>query len=137
MSDSSRAIVPKITDYPGRKEKASEIIDWLVAEDIIKGELSDCILSKYHGYAISAGAKYVVKEPQYLPFDLITNGLELVTEPTVLNYGEITGEEDEDFQPEENNLGFIFWNWPEFTDEFIQHFKTKLGCEVDIIFERL
>ena len=33
-----------------------------------------------------------------------------------------------------SNLGFTFWNWPDFTDEFISEFRQKLGCEISMVF---
>lgn len=29
-----------------------------------------------------------------------------------------------------SDLGFTFWNWPELTDEFIEEFRQKLGCDI-------
>lgn len=36
-----------------------------------------------------------------------------------------------------SDLGFKFWNWPPFTEEFIEKFKEKLNCEIRVINERL
>ncbi|CAN5174453.1 hypothetical protein BH11BAC5_BH11BAC5_26320 [soil metagenome] len=33
-----------------------------------------------------------------------------------------------------SNLGFTFWNWPELSTNFINEFKEKLGCDVDIVY---
>lgn len=43
------------------------------------------------------------------------------------------------FEPEWgfSDLGFKFWNWPSFNDEFILEFKNKLQCEIRIIEEVL
>ena len=32
-----------------------------------------------------------------------------------------------------SNLGFTFWNWPEFSKEFIDEFGQRLGCEVSVV----
>ncbi|MES2618689.1 MAG: sugar ABC transporter ATPase [Bacteroidota bacterium] len=32
-----------------------------------------------------------------------------------------------------SDLGFTFWNWPDFTDEFISDFKKKLECDISIV----
>lgn len=32
-----------------------------------------------------------------------------------------------------SNLGFTFWNWPYFTNDFIEDFKRKLKCDVSIV----
>ena len=39
------------------------------------------------------------------------------------------------FEPEWgfSNLGFTFWNWTDFTDDFIDEFKKKLNCEISIV----
>ena len=32
-----------------------------------------------------------------------------------------------------SNVGFTFWNWPEFTDEFLYEFERKLGVKIDVV----
>jgi hypothetical protein len=32
-----------------------------------------------------------------------------------------------------SNLGFTFWNWPEFKEEFVAEFKRKLGGNVAVV----
>jgi hypothetical protein len=32
-----------------------------------------------------------------------------------------------------SDLGFTFWNWPPFTDDFINEFKVRLKCEINIV----
>lgn len=88
MSDHSISIVPRQSSYPDNKVKAKEIIDWLISLNIVKPTLSDCILSSDNGYAISDGAKQVTNLPDELPFDLITNGLEIITERQIFHTGE-------------------------------------------------
>jgi hypothetical protein len=85
MSDFSTTIVPVISDYPNRKAKAKEIIEWLISIKAIKPELSDCTLSPEKGYPINDGAKFLVNESGYLPFDMRTNGLAVVTQRTIFN----------------------------------------------------
>lgn len=176
MSDHSISIVPKLSSYPDKQNKAKEILDWLVVLDIVKPTLSDCVLSSNSGYAVSQGANLVTTEPAHLPFDLITNGLELITERQVFHTGENGIEqlicpsckqdianEDWEFLSEwgdnkSNNLtcplcsvasdihnfkftpewgfsdfGFTFWNWPNLTKNFINDFKQKLGCDINIV----
>ncbi len=36
-----------------------------------------------------------------------------------------------------SNIGFKFWNWPEFKEEFIQAFEARLGSEITLIWGRL
>ncbi len=88
MSDSCISIVPKLSSYPDNKVKAQEILNWLVSEDIVKPTLSDCVLGSDNGYAISEGARRVSNHPEYLPFNLITNGLEINTERNVFDTGQ-------------------------------------------------
>lgn len=58
MSDTCISIVPKTSNYPNKKEKAQEVLNWLIAEDIINPKPTDCILSKTKlGYAISERLK--------------------------------------------------------------------------------
>lgn len=33
-----------------------------------------------------------------------------------------------------SDLGFTFWNWPGFTDKFIDDFKMRLGCEISLVY---
>ncbi|MEO8772469.1 MAG: hypothetical protein ABI402_20390 [Ferruginibacter sp.] len=176
MSDHSISIVPKQSVYPNKEIKSKEILQWLVSLDIVKPTLSDCILSSKNGYSISEGAKLVVAEAEYLPFLLITNGLEIITERQIFHTGQngmdevicpacnenIAGEDWDflsewddnksnnltcplcnagtdiyqfNFTPEWgfSNLGFTFWNWSGFTDNFLNDFKQKLGCDINIV----
>ena len=177
MSDHSISIVPKQSAYPGKVSKAKEILGWLVSLDIVKPTPSNCILSSNEGYAISKGAKRVTTEPEYLPFNLGVNGLEIITERQVFDTGQNgmdelicpnckqdMASEDWDFLSEwgdnkSDNLtcplcnvatdihqfkftpewgfseiGFTFWNWPPFTEEFIDEIKQKLDSEVDVVY---
>jgi hypothetical protein len=176
MSDQSISIVPKKSAYPDKEAKAKEMLDWLVSLDIVKPTVSDCVLSSNNGYAIAEGATLISSDPEYLPFFLSTNGLEVITERQVFHTGQNgmdelicpnckqdIANEDWNFLTEwsdnkSNNLicplcdvatdihqfrftpswgfsdlGFTFWNWPPFTDSFINDFKEKLGCEIDIV----
>lgn len=36
-----------------------------------------------------------------------------------------------------SDLGFTFWNWSELTDEFVNEFRTKLGCDVNLVYARI
>lgn len=179
MGDYSVSIVPKLSAYPDRENKAREILDWLVGLDIVKPKLSDCVLGKDEGYAISAGATRVTSEPNYLPFDLITNGLEISTARTVYDTGgngveelicphcsqDIANENwdlndwsENDtnnmicplchvgtdvhefrFNPEMgfSDLRFTFWNWSGLTERFIEEFKQKLGCDINIVHAKI
>jgi hypothetical protein len=137
MSDSYISIVPKIKEYPGNKQKAKEILNWLIEQDIVKSELTDSVLGSPLGYSVSNGAKKIVDEPEYLPFDLWTNGLDVITENQVFDPGEFFDEEGDVSSLPESNLGFIFWNWPPFAQTFIEQFKIKLGCDVEVIIGRI
>jgi len=88
MNDYSIAIVPKQSTYANNEQAAKEILQWLVEIDLVNPTRSDCILSSELGYSISNGAKNVVIEPEYLPFDLIVNGLQIVTERRIFHTGE-------------------------------------------------
>ncbi len=88
MSDHSISIVPRQSAYPDKEVKVKEILQWLVPLDIVKPNLSDCVVNSNYGYAISDGAKFVLKEPEYLPLDLGANGLEIITERQVFHTGE-------------------------------------------------
>lgn len=177
MSDFSISIVPKLSSYPDNKAKAEEILAWLVSMDVVKPTLSDCILSSDEGYAISEGARRVTNLPDELPFNLLTNGLEIITDRQVFHTGgngmeecicpnckaDIASEDwsfindwDEEnsdelpcplcsvatdihqftFSPQWgfSDLGFTFWNWPDFTDEFIAALTQKLGCDIPTAF---
>ena len=136
MSDTSIALVPKIKDVPDRIRKAENILHWLSNRDIIKTDRTDCILGLGKGYALSGGAKEIVIYPFELPVNLLTNGLEVITKETFFDPGQ---NYDEESNPEipVSNLGFVFWNWPEFKPEFISEFETMLGLEIQIIYSRI
>lgn len=136
MSDNYINIIPKKKDYPNRKEKAQEILDWLISEDIVKAVATDSVLGKNEGYSVSEGAEKVVKYPEEIPIDLWTNGLEIVTETEVFHPGEFY-DEDEGSELLTTNLGFRFWNWPPFKPEFLDEFRDRLGCEIEVMFGRL
>ena len=36
-----------------------------------------------------------------------------------------------------SDLGFKFWNWPPFTEIFIEEFKIKLNCDVSVVFQHI
>ena len=176
MSDHSISIVPRSSAYPDKEFKVKQILKWLVSLDVVKSTPSDCILSSSNGYPISEGAKLVTKEPEYLPYELGVNGLEIITERHVFYAGEngLTAlicpnckqdiaNEDWDFLSEwgdnqSNNitcplcnvatdihqfmflpnwgfsdLGITFWNWPPLTDKFVEGFRQKLNCDVDLV----
>jgi len=179
MSDYSISFVSKQSSFPNNNVKAKEIIDWLIYQDIIKPNLTNCILSSEKGYSISDGAKQITISPDKLPFSLITNGLEIITERQVFDTGEnfidelicpdcnenIVSEEwdlspwsnqesdnlicplcgneaeihDYIFKPEWgfSDLGFTFWNWPDFTKKFIDEFKEKLDCDIAIVYQHI
>ncbi len=178
MSDNSIALVPKKFRYPDNEAKAKEILDWLISNDIVKSEISDCTLNG-KGYSVSEGAKAITDSPNTLPFRLKTNGLSVITDRWVFYAGlgdiealicpkcnEDIAFEDWDFSPWSENktdvltcpscnsgteinqyqfdpawgfsdLGFIFWNWPSFKEEFIEEFRKKLDCEIAIVYQHL
>ena len=176
MSDNSISIVPRQSSYPDKEIKAKEILDWLISLDIVKPIRSDCVLSSNDGYEISDGAKLVSTEPEYLPFDLGANGLEIITERQVFHTGQNGIEElicpncNQDIANEEwdflsewgdsksnnltctlcniatdihkfkfmpewgfSDLGFTFWNLLSLTEEFVEDFKQKLGCDINLV----
>jgi hypothetical protein len=32
-----------------------------------------------------------------------------------------------------SNLGFVFWNWRDFTPEFLEEFEKRLGCKIKVV----
>ena len=180
MSDQSISIVPRQSFYLNNKNKAKEILYWLVSLDIVKPILTNCILGLGTGYAISKGAKDVVKDSSKLPYKFIANGLELVTSSQVFDTGQydivdlvcpncnehVSGEvlsfienwyenlcidpicpfcflaadiNKYTFIPRWgfSDLGFKFWNWPDFTDQFTIELEHKLHCEVSVVHQLL
>ncbi len=123
MGTVSISLVPRISEFKNKEERAKMIIDWLIEIDAIKPIKSNCVLGLEElGYAISNGAKKIVTEPEYLPFDLSANGLEVEFERQIFtamengietlvcpNCDENIAEEDWDFfnewaSKESNNL---------------------------------
>jgi len=179
MSDAAISLVSRQSENSDRKSKANEILQWLIAQDIVRPQQSDCIGGPGDGYAMWEGARNVVAEPEQLAvcFQLQVNGLEVITERHVFHTGQhgletvicphceqdIAGE-DWSFMGEwdsgvSNNLtcplcshsgeihsfaftpawgfsdlGFTFWNWPDFTDSFLEAFREKLNGEIDIVY---
>jgi hypothetical protein len=180
MSDKSISIVPKLSNYPNNKDKAKEILEWLVFLDIVKPQLSKCVLGSYYGYCISAGARNVINPLFELPFNQETNGLDIKTDRQIFdtaqngldelicpNCSNDNSTEDWNFFSEWNegesnnltcpicnkgidvhkfkfnpewgfsNLGFTFWNWPDFTQDFINDFRNKLDCDISVIYQHI
>ena len=180
MSDYSITIVPVLSAWPDKDPKAREILEWLVAENIVEPTLSACVLSPASGYAIAAGARAVSSSANQGVFTLAVNGLEIVTERHVFDSGgngveevicpsceqDLSGEDwsfvgnwyegDTDtvtcpvcnvaanihefrFTPAWgfSDLGFRFWNWPDLTEEFINRFREKLGCDICVVYQRI
>ena len=78
MGTVSISLVPRISEFKNKEERANRIIDWLIEIDAIKPIKSNCVLGlEEFGYAISNGAKKIVTEPDYLPYSLSANGLEV------------------------------------------------------------
>lgn len=177
MSDSSISIVPRLSAFPNKENKAKEILDWLIGRDIVKSKSSDCVLGSNLGYAVSEGAKLITNETAYLPFGLENNGLDLILDRQIFHTGQhgldhiLCPNCDTDISPEASNiftqwaddkmnslpcphcstksnihqfnfsptwgfsdLGFTFWNWPDFTTQFIGEFQDKLGCKIDLVY---
>lgn len=36
-----------------------------------------------------------------------------------------------------SNLGFTFWHWPDFKENFIKEFEERLGCKVKVVFTHI
>ncbi|MCR5889351.1 hypothetical protein LRS06_16570 [Hymenobacter sp. J193] len=36
-----------------------------------------------------------------------------------------------------SNLGFRFWNWPDFQVSFIEELESRLGCRIDVVHQRI
>lgn len=90
MGDYNISIVPARSMYPNKEQKVLEILAWLVKENIVSPELTDCILDEDNlGYAVADGARNVLTDPQSAPFDLLTSGLEIVQERTVFYQNEL------------------------------------------------
>jgi len=91
MGTVSISLVPRISEVKNKEKRAKRIIDWLIEIDAIKPMKSNCILGpEEFGYAISNGAKKIVTEPDYLPYGLSANGLEIKFERqifTTMEYG--------------------------------------------------
>jgi hypothetical protein len=124
MSDYNISIVPKQSNYPDKEIKTKEILDWLVSLDIVKPTLSDCILSDKNGYAISDGAKNVVDDIDTLPFGLVTNGLEIITERQVFDTGE-HGMEELICPNCKQNISDEEWS---FFDEWFEQENNEMTC---------
>ncbi|CAN5174341.1 hypothetical protein BH11BAC5_BH11BAC5_26310 [soil metagenome] len=89
MSEHSITIVPRKSVYPDNENKAKEILEWLVSRDIVKAELSDCVVSAQNAYAISEGAEHVIVESINLPYHYLNaDGLQIITNRQVFDTGE-------------------------------------------------
>ena len=79
MEQSQLIIVPQISSVPGHQALAGRMLRWLAQRDVVEALPSTCGLrGNRMAYAIAAGARQVVEQPQLLPFGQRVNGLELV-----------------------------------------------------------
>lgn len=124
MGDYSISIVPKQSNYKNKEKKIEEILKWLISRDIIKSSLSDCILSSDNGYSISNGAKTVTNQPEYLPFSLVVNGLEIITERVIFDTGQ-NGIETLICPSCNQNIASEDWN---FLNEWAANESDNLTC---------
>ncbi|WP_126973951.1 hypothetical protein [Gynurincola endophyticus] len=88
MSDRSISIVPRISVFPDKEKKAGEIVKWLISLNVVNSIPTHCLLGREDGFAVAEGAKLVVEESQYLPFNIDTCGLEIITQRNVFHTGE-------------------------------------------------
>jgi hypothetical protein len=89
MRDSSISVVCKKSTCPNSKEKAQEILAWLVSKDIVDPHPSDCTPGGENGYMMSKGAASVIKEPKYLHFGPgMINGLNVITDRQIFSTGQ-------------------------------------------------
>lgn len=93
MGDIFISIVPKKINYVNPAETASIILRWLIDEEIIEGEKTDCILSSELGFPPSKKFKKIIGEDVSDEFlenykQLRTNGLEVITNKTVFDCGQ-------------------------------------------------
>ncbi|BAP41245.1 sugar ABC transporter ATPase [Pseudomonas sp. 21LCFQ02] len=78
--NSQSIIVPQISSFPLHELKARQALRWLVKLNVVEPELSTCgRTGNRMAYAIAAGARNVVDNPDALPFGEPVNGLEIVT----------------------------------------------------------
>jgi predicted RNA-binding Zn-ribbon protein involved in translation (DUF1610 family) len=90
MGDLKTSIVPSRSSYPGKEQKAQEILDWLIGEKIVRAELSDCVLRENQlGYAIAEGARDILEDPSSAFSGLLTCGLDISQERTVFYQTEL------------------------------------------------
>lgn len=79
MEQSQLIIVPQISSVPGNQALAGRMLRWLAQREVVEALPSTCGLrGNRMAYAIAAGARQVVEQPQLLPFGQPVNGLELV-----------------------------------------------------------
>jgi hypothetical protein len=124
MSNHSITIVPRQSNYLDNKVKAKEVLDWLTSQDIVKPTHSDCILSSDNGYAISDGARRVTNMPDELPFELITNGLDIITKRQLFDTGG-NGMEECICPNCKENIASEDWN---FFNEWDEQKSNNLTC---------
>lgn len=178
MRDNSITIVSRQSNCPDNKQKAADILNWLVSINVVSNSISDCCLASGGGYAISDAATEVTNYPEYLPFNLNINGL-ITTDRQVFDTGGNGIEEiicpncQKDILEEEwsldnwnnevsnnmtcpvchsdaeinsftftpewgfTNLGFTFWNWPAFKDDFIHEFKQRIGTDIVLVYQHI
>ncbi len=123
MSDSFISIVATNPEVSQPEQKANLVLEWLQEEDIVSTVLGDCTLGD-HGYDIGPKAKNWVLTPEYLPNPGGVSGLEITIQKKA--FDPVENYED-GMQIAESNLGFTFWNWQEFTNDFMSKISALTG----------
>ena len=143
MSDNCISIVPKLSSYPNKEEKAKEILAWLTSRDMINGLQ---IIQERSVFTAMANGLDELICPNCKQ-DLAGGDLEIIDEwfanqndtPTCPHCNTPADIHKFEFTPQWgfSDLGFTFWNCPDLTDSFIDDFKEKLGCEINVVYAHI
>jgi hypothetical protein len=87
MSDNHQSIVDIEVHLDDAPALGRKLLSWLQTEQIVVTKPSDCVLGM--GYAPGALYAKALREPDSRFLGLLTNGLELITERTVFDAGEL------------------------------------------------
>ena len=164
------------------KTDAERVLAWLIAEEIVTPEMTDCVLGADLGYP--PGPLYAkatgTADPHLL--SLRTNGMAIIAKRTVFHSGQggfelVCSACKSKLQPPDGwgdavsdwfnqsgsgelacpacgasrpivewqhsppwafgELGFQFWNWPQFTQAFIRAFENQLHSRVVRVYGKL
>ena len=150
MSDAAQVFVAIDCEPDEAHDRAAKAIDWLVAQGIVRRELTECVWASRGGHPPGPRFESALDERDLAgaaaTLRLLTNGVAAIVGRTVFDSGgdgmELTCPLCGFDQPLREwsgpwggvgNLALEFWNWPRVMDAFIEQLAAVLGGRMRVV----